>query len=213
MKKKKADSVVPWTSPRLLKGLFDSNVKVIQVSAGTDHTSAVTAAGELYIWGDNSWGALGNPLKKSDNHPRLILPDTQRGLAHQYVEQVCCGGYHTLALTSGSNLGKDLYKLFEKTCTSSDPSEFSDVTIIVEGRIIHAHKVILARRSGKFREIILSEEIIGRPLELLLPDLRYEVVLRMVEFIYSDSLYGYIVSNLKMCLLLLEGLWNDFFFL
>jgi hypothetical protein len=194
-RKRNKQAYLPWAAPRLVRGLFDSKVKVTQVSAGRDHTAAVTTAGELYIWGDNSLGALGNPNKVVDQHPRLVLPDTQRGLAHQCVEFVACGGWHTLAFTSGSILGRDLYRVYQDTCTSSDRSDYADMVLVVGGRIIYAHKLILARRSPKFKELIFKEEMSGRFLEILLPDLRYEVALKMIEYIYSDNLYGQIVSS------------------
>ena len=39
---------------------FDSNDELIMVSLGTYHSSALTALGEVFTWGDNSYGQLGN---------------------------------------------------------------------------------------------------------------------------------------------------------
>ena len=64
------------------------------------------------------------------------------------------------------------------------------MVLIVAGRPLHAHRVVLARRSAPLRELITQEERPGDQgmLELLLPELNYEVARALLEFLYSDNL-------------------------
>lgn len=77
--------------------------------------------------------------------------------------------------------------------TADDPSlrHTYDTALLVGGRVLRAHKLILARRSLTFRELITSEEWPGEGaiLELLLPDMRYDVARALLQFIYTDNLF------------------------
>jgi alpha-tubulin suppressor-like RCC1 family protein len=48
-------------TPTRVEG-FPAGVKIAQVSCGIYHTCAVTTVGDVYCWGQNSYGALGAPL-------------------------------------------------------------------------------------------------------------------------------------------------------
>lgn len=68
---------------------------VAQVSAGGQHTCAVTTAGSLKCWGRGLWGRLGNGSETGSNTPVTIYPTG--------VQQVAAGGDHTCALlTNGT---------------------------------------------------------------------------------------------------------------
>ena len=77
--------------------------------------------------------------------------------------------------------------------TASDTSKRYDydTVLLVSGRVLHAHRLILARRSATFRELIMLEEWPGEGalLELLLPDLRYDVASAIIQYIYTDNLF------------------------
>ena len=63
-----ADVVVPVrVDPALLGGGGDGTSRVVQVSAGSRHSVALTENGELYSWGDCTQGQLGHA--QVDSHP------------------------------------------------------------------------------------------------------------------------------------------------
>jgi hypothetical protein len=67
-----------------------------------------------------------------------------------------------------------------------------DVMLLVGGRVLYAHKLILGRRSPTFKQLITAEEWPGGEgalLQLLLPDLRYDVAKALLQFIYCDNLF------------------------
>lgn len=64
---------------------------------------------------------------------------------------------------------------------------FSDVTFSVEGRLVHAHRCILAARSLFFRKLLCGPE--ARPgLIIAVNTVRYEVFLLMLQFLYSGQI-------------------------
>ena len=72
---------------------FPVGTRVSRVSCGAFHAAAVTAAGDLFCWGEGAFHALGHDGDKSTcQHPRRV-----RGLwdAGRRVSNVSCGVYHT----------------------------------------------------------------------------------------------------------------------
>lgn len=70
----------------------------VQISAGGSHTCAVTDTGELYCWGDNSYGQLG------DGTTANRLSPTQVPNLAEAITTVTAGGSHTCALGATGNL-------------------------------------------------------------------------------------------------------------
>jgi len=68
----------------------------------------------------------------------------------------------------------------------------ADCLLLVSGRRIFAHKVVLARRCPVLRDMIYEEGMErgtekGKIMELMLPDLRYDVCRCMVQYLYTDD--------------------------
>lgn len=68
-------------------------VRVSYISCGLWHTAAVTSAGQLFTFGDGSFGALGHGDLSSTSIPREV--ETFRGLR---AMKVACGVWHTAAV-------------------------------------------------------------------------------------------------------------------
>uniref|UniRef100_A0A0E0MG75 RCC1-like domain-containing protein n=1 Tax=Oryza punctata TaxID=4537 RepID=A0A0E0MG75_ORYPU len=70
--------------------------KVVQISAGNHHSSAVTADGKLFVWGRNSSGqlGLGKRVGKVVSTPRKV-----DCLADARVKMVALGSEHSIATT------------------------------------------------------------------------------------------------------------------
>uniref|UniRef100_T1IG44 BTB domain-containing protein n=1 Tax=Rhodnius prolixus TaxID=13249 RepID=T1IG44_RHOPR len=68
---------------------------VIGFASGSTHTVAYTKEGELYSWGDNNLGKLGNgTILCRDTPGRVLLPEDVK------VIQAACGDRYTAAITS-----------------------------------------------------------------------------------------------------------------
>jgi RCC1 and BTB domain-containing protein len=77
-----------------------SNKQIIDICCGESHSLALTSSGEVYAWGWNNWGQIGDrsdyiyhsiPIKVNDfNDEKLI--------------QISCGYYHSMALTESGRV-------------------------------------------------------------------------------------------------------------
>ena len=77
----------------VVQGRRFSPLQVASVSCGQYHTALATTEGEVYAWGSNSDGQLG----QGDTEDRRI-PHAVPAEYGALVVQVACGGRHTLAL-------------------------------------------------------------------------------------------------------------------
>lgn len=93
-----------------------------------------------------------------------------------------------------------------ETCNGTksllDNPIFSDVTFIVEGKSIHAHRCILYARAEYFRNMFDSKMRESSQKEIAIPDVAYDVFRAVLEYIYSGSVQ---VSNDKLSVELLKA--------
>eukprot|EP00949_MAST-11_sp_MAST-11-sp1_P001661 g1661.t1 len=214
----------PWLRPRLVRALGNERINI--VAAGAKHTCAVTADGAMFVWGgavDTHWDASGKSpekepcrplgvlgdgqMRSAEGIPRLVSNSISNSLCYQSIRSVSCGGWHTVAVTNGPQLGMDLRRAYEiSTNPLLDGKQLlgSDLTLVVAGRPIFVHRVVLACRSRRFDTLIQEEEkkqveaMMGaktmdstnaaKRVELLLPELSYSVAIMLVEFMYTDTL-------------------------
>lgn len=66
--------------------------------------------------------------------------------------------------------------------------EFSDVTFLVQGRKIYAHKMILSMVSNYFRTMFTSGFRETESGEVEIPDCSYDAFIAVVEYIYTGGL-------------------------
>jgi len=78
--------------PTLVKALTGQHMmEVVQVAAAACHSLAVTRAGEVYAWGDNTYGQLGFPREgSSSQQPTHVVAeaDVPRAFAARGVARV-----------------------------------------------------------------------------------------------------------------------------
>jgi hypothetical protein len=72
-----------------------SDKQIIDLKNGSQHVIARTFDGEVYCWGYNEWGVLGN-RKKDCN---IYKPELNQCLSDKQIIDICCGGCHSLVLT------------------------------------------------------------------------------------------------------------------
>ncbi|CAI5744340.1 unnamed protein product [Peronospora destructor] len=66
--------------------------------------------------------------------------------------------------------------------------EFADISFLVEGRVVYAHKVILSALSAQFHGMFSSGFREAQESQIAIQDMRYEVFLLLLEYIYTDTL-------------------------
>jgi len=87
--------------PKKLWDQATNNQKFVFISAGANHSSAVTKEGRVYMWGADCSGQLGLGI---GSWPK-VFPTRVTGIIEQkHVVMTSCGDKHTLALTDGGCL-------------------------------------------------------------------------------------------------------------
>lgn len=69
--------------------------KIISIATGSLHCVACSDAGEVFTWGDNDEGQLGDGTVSAIQRPRLVT-----ALQGKLIVKVTCGSAHTLALST-----------------------------------------------------------------------------------------------------------------
>ena len=84
---------------------------VVGVSAGDEHTAAITDAGELFTWGSGDRGQLGDGrlghdqgYEEDDEEDTLVPTQLLGQLRWKRVVTVSAGGRHTAAVTESGEL-------------------------------------------------------------------------------------------------------------
>ena len=77
---------------------------ISQIAAGAYHTVALTNGSQVYAWGYNGEGELGNNSTTDSLVPVQVWGGEQGGTYLGDISQIAAGGYHTLALTNGSGI-------------------------------------------------------------------------------------------------------------
>eukprot|EP01135_Chromosphaera_perkinsii_P007738 Nk52_evm27s967 gene=Nk52_evmTU27s967 len=87
----------------VIEGL--GGMKMIQVSCGAFHCAALSESGDVFTWGWNKWGQLGNTSTTSTLSPELIATEHLERSAGGETElmnfsNVQCGTRHTIVISS-----------------------------------------------------------------------------------------------------------------
>mmetsp|Transcript_18157 Transcript_18157/g.23892 ORF Transcript_18157/g.23892 Transcript_18157/m.23892 type:complete len:547 (+) Transcript_18157:211-1851(+) len=170
------------TTPCLVEALRDK--VLVQITCGWSHTVALTDDGKVYTWGNGDHGKLGHGDTLKVTTPRLVEP-----LQNMRVVKVASYNEHTAALTdpSATAAPTSMSSSFLADLKSMiDNSDFSDITFVVEGQNIHAHKGYLAVRCEHFRAMFSSGMRESRENEVIIPNIRYPIFLALLEYIYTD---------------------------
>jgi alpha-tubulin suppressor-like RCC1 family protein len=111
------------------------------ISAGTDHTCAVTQAGAVKCWGDNTYGELGDGTTTGSLVP-VDVPDLASG-----VSALSAGTDHTCALTQAGGI---------KCWGADEADDMSHIPVDVNGladgvsalTVGHYHACVLLQSGG-----------------------------------------------------------------
>jgi len=181
--------------PTLVQAL--ENIVLQQITCGWSHSVALTTNGEVYTWGNGDHGKLGHGNGKKVSTPQLV-----EKLIGQKVVSVASYNEHTAALVEPNAILSEggsrrrapgvmvpvsagfLHDL--KDMVNED--EYSDVTFIVEGQPVYAHRAVLSKRCEHFAAMFRSgmrESEVGA--EIPIPTMSRPVFLMILEYLYTDS--------------------------
>lgn len=72
--------------------------KIVRIATGSLHCVACSEMGEVFTWGDNDEGQLGDGSMNAIQRPRLVL-----SLQEKKMNRVACGSAHTLAWSTNKS--------------------------------------------------------------------------------------------------------------
>ncbi|GBG33699.1 RCC1 and BTB domain-containing protein 1 [Hondaea fermentalgiana] len=167
----------PWRWPREVLSL--AGVKLRAVSAGAHHSTALSAAGEVFVWGQSP-ALRGAELISTPTLERDSL------VRDAFVESMTCGRWHTVVATSGARCAADLYewRLREETP--------HDVEICVGIARLRAHRAVIGSRSAVVRRMIELEESVGGDVEVIeleWSDMSLDAAAVVLDYMYGDNLF------------------------
>ena len=92
-KKEKSTTSGDYSHPQLIESL--SNESITKISAGNNHSMAITELGELYTWGEGVYGQLGHGENNNEQYPKKV-----EYFKNKFKIIDCQGGAtHSIALT------------------------------------------------------------------------------------------------------------------
>jgi RCC1 and BTB domain-containing protein len=161
--------------------------RIVQVTCGCYHTLTLTDDGLLFPFGRNNHGQLGCHDTSDSLVP--IQVDTL-ALAGVKVAQVAAGFYHTVVLTGpplkqqqravNRSLSADLRRILNNPLRS-------DVTFLVEGQPIYAHRCIIMARCEPLERMLNGPMMESTQREIVIHDQQYLVFLGLLEYLYTDN--------------------------
>ena len=104
---------------------------ITQVALGYDYSGAIDSTGDLWMWGDNGNGQLGDGTNEKSSTPINITDKHGSSLAAKTIDQVVLGEYHSAAIDEDGDLwvwGANEYGQLGNgsTTSSSTPINISD---------------------------------------------------------------------------------------
>ncbi|KAL6057042.1 putative E3 ubiquitin-protein ligase herc1, partial [Balamuthia mandrillaris] len=182
----KAAGGYPMKTFEELKG-----IDVHQIACGTNHFMVLTSRGEVWVWGSNTYGQLGNGDPGTQPRPIKL-----KALEDKEVFRVACSRDSSIAILGMMRvvLGEDL-----KNLLWSD--SFADVTFLCKKNEheeelvrIPAHRVILFLRCPNFIARYLpsssssqhDEEL--QPTEVKIDDIDANTLRTFLSYLYTDRL-------------------------
>jgi len=96
----------PYTSSHVpVKVVFGNGTKkAIQIDAGKDYTCAVVQGNELYCWGNQQYGKLGNSAFANTGLATPSIVNEIELIPEEYFVYVSAANHHTCGLTSMGNI-------------------------------------------------------------------------------------------------------------
>lgn len=180
-----------WTQPRRVLGL--ERTDIVDVDLGYGHGMVLTKDDEVFMFGQSSI--------KTDSIPMSPSLKEFQHIQGKAIRKISCGGPYSFYVSSGdlaaAQLGKNLY---------NDTSSF-DCNIMISGKKIPCHKIILAMRSATFNDLLRSSSrsqfSATTVTDLFVSNEHYDVVKDLISFIYKDSIADLntksLSSTLSLC--------------
>ena len=131
------------SNPTLVQSLL--GIRIVQISCGLTHMGALDSNGNVYLWGSEQFGKLGNGVSSDVREFPVLLPNINN------IKQIICSAHSTHLLS-------DAGKVY--TCGRN---EFGQLGLDSKGDVyvpteIHGLPYIIQVQAGSFHSVFLSTE-------------------------------------------------------
>ena len=131
-----------------------TNKKVVANASGKNHSLALTSDGQVFAWGDNSRGQLGDGTTTQRTTPVAI--DTSGALAGKTVIAIAAAEYHSLALTSDGQVFAWGYNSSGQLGNGSTSQQNTPVAVNTSGAL--AGKTVIAIAACSAHSLALTAD-------------------------------------------------------
>ena len=83
---------------------FPQDTVVTQIAAGISHSMALTSCGEVFAWGRNDYGQIGNRTFEDQVEPWKIIPAAGASIDQQHIIAIACGKDSSFAVGEDGNV-------------------------------------------------------------------------------------------------------------
>ncbi|MDO9628657.1 MAG: InlB B-repeat-containing protein, partial [Acholeplasmataceae bacterium] len=132
-----------------------SGDKIIQLSLGGDHSSALTSSGRLFIWGRNNFAQLGDNTTTNRSVPTEIT-DRFNLVSGDHIIQVSLGEYHSSALTASGRLFMWGYNLYGQLGDNTTTNGFVPIEITSQFSLVSDDQIIEVSLGGVHSSALTS---------------------------------------------------------
>lgn len=140
-------------APELNESLSELNFQLIK--CGSIHSVGLTTSGDLYAWGGNSFGQIGNnsdTMLDSVGMSYQSKPFKLNFFNKEIIKMISCGFYHSMMLTESGYV----YSWGDNSCHQSDFNS-DEGTILPEQ--LNLKRISISKIScGRFHNLLLSKE-------------------------------------------------------
>ena len=127
---------------------------VVAITAGSLHSLALTSDGQVFAWGDNGSGRLGDGTTETRRVP--VAVDRTGALAGKSVVAIAAGQYHSLALASDGRVYAWGYGFQGQLGDGTIDNRISPVAVVATG--VLAGKSVIGISAGFYHSVAATSD-------------------------------------------------------
>jgi E3 ubiquitin-protein ligase HERC2 len=77
------------TTPTIISSLRNLGVRIVNISAGCEHSAVISEEGKLYTWGHGDGGRLGHGDSEPHSSPTLVTALEDMHVRYYYCYYIC----------------------------------------------------------------------------------------------------------------------------
>ena len=196
--------VPSFCKPRAVESLKDSIIAKVDISSTLG--AAITPTNRLYVWGGDG-GEMTTSMTNRDTSEVIAIHTPMVLSTDSVVEIASSSMLGLLFVSDGPALSNEVGDFL---LAQRNQSDLADCRIITAtGKALRCHSSVIACRSTVLREMVKHHRYGGAEenatIELLLPGIKEETALALLEYLYTDTISASQISSSLLTFRLLEA--------